>query len=75
MINSNMLNIKIFLLAGVKDFSTVGAGVLPSQFMHQLHVCPQTHLKKKRFFPTICKVGFPSKYHLVSKLLAADLAG
>jgi len=43
------------ILAGVKDFSTVGAGVLPSQFMHQLHVCPQTHL--------------------VTKLLAADLAG
>ena len=49
---------KISLLAGVKDFPTVGAGVLPSQFMHQLHVCPQTHLKKKDFFPQFAKLDF-----------------
>jgi len=43
------------VLAGIKDFSTVGTGVLSSQFMNQLHVRPQAHL--------------------VTKLLAAYLAG
>ena len=30
---------------------------------------------KKDIFPQFEQVGFPSKYHLVTKLLAADLAG
>ena len=36
---------EIYLLAGIKDFSTVGTGVLSSQFMNQLHVRPQAHLE------------------------------